>query len=653
MDLIALGSVLAAAVAALGTFTYLMRGITFEGMGTDQQAHVEAAAEVRRWRWPSDMHKFAKHKARMKDVGLLMIVLMQLLFRDRKSFYPLSVGCLLANSIAAVLVFLVASTYWNTGIGLLLFVLYLTCLWPYMVVLNGAFQGLAVMFLLLSIYFLQLATATGTVQNAAGYGAAGLAFGLMLFSSASSRKLVPLFLAAFLVSLRDTVGSLGFGLFRPESGADWSILVIGSAVFGALLVSLAASQIYGSISGSRVHGWAVSLLSRRSGKSEEVLGQYLAKFAARHAPRLIFLALSAVAFVTASSLFFGSRIFYISSLAAVGGLGLAVLALVFPRVLERLVDYYRYYIQVQYFGHYELYDEVWEQRFGKTLREGTGGALWFFRYARRMIPFHAAFYVAGVLYLVYIAVFGVSFTEGAGTLTLILLSASPILWSQFTKCPKANLPYSPTFIGLFLVFGHAAFTAQQALSSANQVWFWLAVFSMAAAAAVWNAWFLLRDVLPARMAIARLGKQLRELNIEGFYTYKTTFNAAFVEALPDLERGRYKIQYIDTLADIEEGYVAVPGTSAKAMNMEGSAWAIKYGDFDEDPELTRLIESKEIERYAVASFETFGTSQRWVQQYDVPSFRDLILQEIGEGDRYRGRAWILDAGKLRADRDGA
>jgi hypothetical protein len=300
-----------------------------------------------------------------------------------------------------------------------------------------------------------------------------------------------------------------------------------------------------------------------------------------------------------------------------------------------------------------LYDEVWEERFGKTLREGAGGGVWFLRYARRMIPFHAAFYVAGVLYLVYIAVFSVSFTEGAGTLTLILLSASPILWSQFTKCPKANLPYSPTFIGLFLVFGHAAFTAQQALSSASQVWFWFVVFSVAAAAAVWNAWILLRDVLPARMAITRLGKQLRELNIEKFYTYKTAFNASFVEALPERERGRYRIQYIDTLADIDEGYVAVPGTSAKAMNMEGSAWAIKHGDFDGDPELTRLIESKEIERYAVASFETFGTSQRWVQQYDVPSFRDLILQEIGEGDRYRGRAWILDAGKLHADRDGA
>lgn len=102
--------------------------------------------------------------------------------------------------------------------------------------------------------------------------------------------------------------------------------------------------------------------------------------------------------------------------------------------------------------------------------------------------------------------------------------------------------------------------------------------------------------------------------------------------------------------EVKEGYVVVPGNSAKAFNMESQRWAIEHGDFDLDPELNRLIESKAIARHAVASFKTFGTSRIWVHESEVTSHRDLILGEISDNDRWRGRAWILDAGKLHAER---
>lgn len=45
-----------------------------------------------------------------------------------------------------------------------------------------------------------------------------------------------------------------------------------------------------------------------------------------------------------------------------------------------------------------------------------------------------------------------------------------------------------------------------------------------------------------------------------------------------------------------------------------------------------------------------GTSRMWIEESDVGSCRDLVLREIGEYDRWRGRAGILDAEKLHADK---
>ena len=80
--------------------------------------------------------------------------------------------------------------------------------------------------------------------------------------------------------------------------------------------------------------------------------------------------------------------------------------------------------------------------------------------------------------------------------------------------------------------------------------------------------------------------------------------------------------------------------------MESTTLGTENRDFDSDPELSQLLKSKEIEKYAVASFKTFGTSRMWVHESEVTTYRDLTLKEISDEDRWRGRAWILDAAKL-------
>ena len=108
-----------------------------------------------------------------------------------------------------------------------------------------------------------------------------------------------------------------------------------------------------------------------------------------------------------------------------------------------------------------------------------------------------------------------------------------------------------------------------------------------------------------------------------------------------------RVRIIEKLSEVADGYVVVPGTSAKAFNMESQNWAIRNGDFDIDPTLSDLIISRKISDCAIRSFKTFGASKVWVHESEVTSYRDLILHEITEQDRWRGRAWVLDARKIK------
>ena len=78
--------------------------------------------------------------------------------------------------------------------------------------------------------------------------------------------------------------------------------------------------------------------------------------------------------------------------------------------------------------------------------------------------------------------------------------------------------------------------------------------------------------------------------------------------MEDLER--YNIQYINSINQVKEGFIVVPETSSNALNMESAGWAVEH--VDPDPDHVRLIKTKEIEEYAVASFKTLGTSRIWV-----------------------------------------
>ena len=358
----------------------------------------------------------------------------------------------------------------------------------------------------------------------------------------------------------------------------------------------------------------------------------------------VYLALSVV--IVRSDLFFWSQITLLS------GAGLVILLLTYPNVLTNLRAYHGY----SQMGNerFYLYREYF-QGIGKPIPDDMrgAGALWLLRYFGRMTPLQWTLYLLSPVALILLIISADSVVDRAWqSVAVVALSATPIVVAEVTGCPQCGRPYYPALIGMLLLGGYTGFLLDETLGSTARGAFWSALGVGLLAGAGRTVWMLLDDVLPARMGPAWMGEKLDSLGVREFYTYDSRYNEAFVDVLPPETLAKHDVRYISSLDEVSSGYVVVPGTSSKAWNMESVIWRDGFRDFDSDPVLNQLIESKSIERCAVASFKTFGTSRIWLNDSEVPSYRELILKEITEDDRWRGRAWILDASKVQAEIQG-
>jgi hypothetical protein len=143
------------------------------------------------------------------------------------------------------------------------------------------------------------------------------------------------------------------------------------------------------------------------------------------------------------------------------------------------------------------------------------------------------------------------------------------------------------------------------------------------------------------MSTSQIMKTLDKHQIKKFYTYDTLYNYPFEGIIKDFFSDRYDIEYISSIGQIDNGCLLVPCTSSKAAYFQSASTIGPVGDFKEDDVLNLLIDTKEIQKYSIASFKTLGNSKYWQQLGNVVSFRDLMLKEVTNEDRFRGYAWLL------------
>ena len=617
-------------------FAVAVKGIYFYGRKTDNHSIINAAACAGQWGTLSGMHKFAHAKAHMKEFAVLALAFMQRLLGDTHSDYPLVVLCAVANAVSAVLIYLIAVHYWGVVIAVLLFSLFICSFWPPMIALWGGVVALAQAVALGSIYCLQLAEASAGVGQLAWYGSAGVMLALVIFSSASSRKYLPLIAAAFFWSLRKEFFGQG-----GSSGGAWIAAAFATALAaGTVVFRMNGRRLMEMIYARRAPGFLNGLINNRNRLLSEYMG-IMDKITAALA-KAVFLIL---AYLLINILLVPSDVYWSAHAAVFIGFSCTVFIFVFPNVKQAL---WGYYIYSQY-GK-----PIWRSRFysyrdffasiGHPISDDMRGAgwPWVLRYFYLMVPVPLYFYAAGVGLLVLTQAAAFRFDHALAGLIIVILSLSPVLMAEFSKAVQVGRSYFPAFLGILLLIGFAFSTVLAPLDPMIQNVLWALTWTLVTASVIMNMMIFLTDVLPSRLSINRLVALLRTHGIKKFYTYDTSYNEVFLHCMPEQVKKEFDICFIKSITDVQQGYVVIPPVNVKSATMSDFPLAQRSANvFEEDQELNAMIDSKSIEGKALASLPTMGSSRIWLHEAEVPSFRDLILKEITPLDFYRGKAWVL------------
>lgn len=607
----------------------VLKGSTFDGAGSDATKQVNAAAHFNKWGgWASGMHKFAGGKARMKDVGVLLLVPMQRILKDKKGFYPVVLVSNMAQMFSGVLIYFVASDYWGTEAALMLFVLYAFSFFPYIIVFHGGLQVVAQMLLLISVFALQQVDTSLEPYNFFWYFVSGSSFGLMNYASASARKFIPVYLCALIYHISDLESPCFFTDVGCE--ADTSKLILLS-----IWSFVASSLVILSLSYKR-------LILKKYGISGETpchfsKGKLFLK-------RLWYIFGGMTMLMTLIFSLFPRNESYLFLLCSVLGAILVFLYLNSPNLLENFRSYVDYWYIVDWGSHHRLYGEYFKEKYGKVFVEGEEGLAWYLLFFWRVIPVHLFLYFTAALIITWevISVGGDAFS----LLILVVVSLLPIVWGECSRGPKGLLPMYTTFVPLLIPIGQFFYIINQ--NNVNIFGFsatWIVGFVIILGV-VWNVFVLISDILPSRMVVSNIMNKLDSLGVKTLYTYKTLFNYPFIDVVEQFYPNKYDIQYVDSLADIDSGYLFVPSIGSKSAYYQSVDSIGPVGNFKEDHLLTSLIESKKIRDCAEASFKTLGSSKYWQQIGNIVSFRDLILKEVKDVDRFYGLAWLVNIDTL-------
>ncbi len=614
--------------ALLGVLSCVMvKGITYYAASTDNMQIVKAASQAEYWGWPSGMHPYANGKAHMKEFAVMCLAFVQRLIHDRTSDFALTCLCFICRSISAVLIFVIAHNYWSLPVALLLFGLYLFSFWPKLIALWGGVVAVAETTFLLSVVFFQWAGLDTSTLKLIGYCLGGFFVGLTLFSSASSRKYIPLSFAAFLWSfqgIRNTDIGLSFeGNFK-------ALLFIGLIVAAWLTLGKLKESIFKQKS-------FTNFVKKCFAKKDQV------KIIVSQALNVSFLSSIYIFFMADIS---GGFEFWFGHAMTLFGVFIAIFMMTYPNIIKNLKGYYVYsqYGKTLWRSRFFTFREFFE-KMGRPIPENFRGAgfRWLIKYFFVMIP------IPFILFLIATGLLAISLFHGPiKTINLdsgfwivaLIVSLSPVIMAEASLAVQVGRSYYPAFLGFLFLIGAVAQNYCEHITDFTL--YFLALEIVLICHLVWNLWVYLTDVYPSRMAPAFLIRSLRKLGIKKFLTYKSPFNDSFVESIPPDIRKEFDVQYIKNMAGLKDAYVVVPPTNAKSALMYDYPIARNPDPhFEEDLELDRMIESGEIKEKAVEVFKTLNSSRIWIHEGEVPSYRALILNEVRPSDYDRGQGWLL------------
>lgn len=619
-------------------YTISTRGIFFHTPDTDNELMVYAAAQSHKWRWFSDLHKMGNGKTGMKDLTIILISVFQKIFRNKTGDHPYTALAGIVNAFSSFLIYLIALEYWNPGIALFLGILYLVSLWNWQIALYGGHANIATALFLLSVLFVQQ-TNNGLLEPAIWLITAGVIFCFAQFASASTIKYIPLFFIAIFYERYQA-------LFRYE----FNVLVLFLFLSGIVFLRLFYKKIVTAIYYNKAPRFLNKIISGRE--------LFPLDFYFRHARKRIKQLTVWGLWTVLGFLFLINLIGPYYFLLIVAGFLLGFLILTLPDIKKSFRYYFNFLLetQIRKKSHFRIYVDYFAKK-GLNVSRYTQGAglIWLPKAFIRIVPFHTIIFIASVAGSLYAVPFlpGNIWINYMNAVLLIILSLSPIIWAEITRAPQISRTYSPGLVGMLISIGYGIYLLQ----IFGPDYFYPVAVTALIITVSWNLWKFVSDVYPARMSATRLVKILTKLNVKDIYTYRTSYNKSLVETIPGLGRSEYvlrekveppfAVHYINSITEVGNGWIVIPGTNGKSLTMIGEPDALNDNhSFTKDPALNKLIESHDIERIATAKIKTYGTSRIWPLESEVFGYMDLILREIKPEDIFRGYAWLIHTSNL-------
>ena len=563
---------------------------TFDSLNSDAIKQIKSASNFKNWKnFPSGMHDYSEGKAWMKDMGVLSIIPFQLIYKDIKSFYPVTLAANFANFISSLLIFYLSSKYWGENIAIIIYILYVFNFWSKMIMLHGGLQLIGEMCFLFSIFFIEQSFNNYIFPNSIYLILSGFFFIAMNFSSASSRKFIPLYIFSIIFYFLEFRVSFQHIL-------DYRFIGIFLIIFFILTLFYTISKIL----------------------FKPIKKKILYKFYLFLASILFLIFISTIVFNIENENIYKLSYLFIGSITG-------LLFFTLPNFKKNISGYLMYWKAESWNSHYDGYKHYFLKKYGKIFLSGKEGVIWYLKFYFRFVPFIFITYITAIIVAIY-------YFKSFPFLSLLLfISILPITWGEITKGPKALLPIYTTLLGLIIPIGYFLFLF---LNFNNYVHLFIIIILLLCHI-TWNSYIFITDILPSRITVNKLIDQLSKYEITELYTFDTEYNYPFIPILNYMYPDKYKIIYIKSISEVNEGYVFIP-----CLNSKGAYFQSSYIGSKNDIAFEVILEES-IKKSGIVKLQTAASSKYWQQLGNVVSFRDLILKELSAEDFNKGYAWLL------------
>ena len=592
---------------------------------SDNEKMILAARKINFFSWLSNIHKIKLQnnnipRAELREYWVLFISLMLKFYKNKTSDHPSVLLSLIANFFSLILIFLILKNYFNLESAILGFLFYLTMFWPYAKAIHKGHLLLSQMFFLLSILCIQYTNLNYFYFELFLYLLSGIFIFVSFSSSSASRKYPLILLFALFYSFEE------YFIFNIKN-----LYYFSFTVFFTYLLFKLNKLLY-----SKFQKFLINFLNKHFSFFNWKINYIY--FLNQFIYSTCFLIIIFLIFFNLSEEVFLKLLFFFM------GLILVFMHIFFPikDLKKNLIRYYVWLNASTWASHFSIYpnaEEFFKTKINTKFR--GGGLIWYHKLFLRMMPLTYFSYI--LLNVLSILILSFNFTELNTHLNLLFIiiffiSLMPVLIHELTKGMKIGrtlFSAVPTMI-LSIVFNY--YLIISFFDSYLMLIFLLIIISIQF---LHSLYILYNDVIPARMAPNILREKLLKINCETFYTYDTPYNYNFVNVMQEQNPFLFKIKYINSIKEVQSGIIVIPHTSSKAYGMESHEYSVQNGDFREDIELNSLLDNKQIEKDSLFKIKTFGTSKIYPQYSEVTTYRDLIMNDISNDDRWLGNAWIL------------